>query len=212
MKTKIKGKVTFKKVYVITSIIIACAALLHLSLEERADASAPLVVEFPVQRESDGGGRTVNGPCTEVAPYVHDCTDQATRDIIYRETEGGTKAIDWHGSVEVTPPTTTWSKTMVASVSMYSRKDSCHNRRGKVCLTAIGKDTKAGTTVACPRSMALGTKLIIKSGPLQGFYVCEDRTAKWVEQKFGPTIDVFTEDYAYALTFGRHATEVAIVK
>lgn len=211
MKTKIKGKVTFKKVYVITSIIIACAALLHLSLEERADASAPLVVGHVVEREHGAGGE-LTSPCTEVAPHVHDCTDQATRDIIYRETEGGTKAIDWHGSVDVTPPTSTFTKTMVASVSMYSRKDSCHNRRGKVCLTAIGKDVQAGTTVACPRSMALGTKLVIKSGPLQGFYVCEDRTAKWVEQKFGPTIDVFTEDYDYAITFGRRATEVAIVK
>jgi len=99
------------------------------------------------------------------------------------------------------------TKTFKASTTKYSRKDSCHNKRGNKCLTAIGRDTKAGTTVACPRSIKLGTKIQIEGVT----YTCEDRTAKWVEAKFGPTFDIFTEDYNEAVTFGRKSLTITML-
>lgn len=99
------------------------------------------------------------------------------------------------------------NKTFKASVSMYSRKDSCHNKVGNKCLTAIGRDTKQGTTVACPRNIKLGTKVQV-----DGFtYTCEDRTAKWVEDKFGPTFDIFTENYSEAVAFGRKSLTITML-
>jgi 3D (Asp-Asp-Asp) domain-containing protein len=93
------------------------------------------------------------------------------------------------------------------SVSKYSRLDSCHNRQGDKCLTAGGNDVKEGWTVACPRSIALGTVVNIEG---IGERVCDDRTAQWVEDKFGGTFDVFTEDYDEAVQFGRKMRNVVI--
>lgn len=98
-------------------------------------------------------------------------------------------------------------KSFQASVTKYSRKDSCHNPRGSECLTAIGRDTKAGVTTACPRTIKLGTRVRINGKD----FVCEDRTAKWVEDKFGPTFDIFTEDQKEAIVFGRQKLEVTIL-
>lgn len=98
-------------------------------------------------------------------------------------------------------------QTITASVTKYSRRDSCHNRRGDVCLTAIGEDTKAAITVACPRAFRLGTKVRIGGHE----YICEDRTAKWVEEKFGGTFDIFTENQTEAINFGRQKLAVEIL-
>lgn len=99
------------------------------------------------------------------------------------------------------------NKTVKASVTMYSRRDSCHYKVGNKCLTAIGRDTKQGVTLACPRAIALGTKVQINGKT----YTCEDRTAKWVETKFGPTFDIFTENYNEAVAFGRKSLAVTIL-
>lgn len=96
-----------------------------------------------------------------------------------------------------------------ASISMYSRLDSCHNMKDGKCLTAGGKDVKEGWTVACPRSVALGTVVNIEGF---GERTCDDRTAVWVEQKFGGTYDVFTEDYNQAKQYGRKTLKVRIIK
>ena len=79
----------------------------------------------------------------------------------------------------------------------YSRADSCHYPKDGKCLTAIGKDTEEGRTIACPRNIALGTRLLIEEKE----YVCEDRYATWLDGKRGlPTIDVFAEaDTLHAL-------------
>lgn len=100
------------------------------------------------------------------------------------------------------------SKQVKAIISMYSRKDSCHNPSGNKCLTAIGRDTKAGVTVACPRNLKLGTKVMI-----DGFvYTCEDRYSTYLDAKRGfPTFDIFTEDQAEALKWGIKERVVTIV-
>jgi len=80
--------------------------------------------------------------------------------------------------------------TFEAIQTRYSRADSCHNKRGNECLTAIGRDTKQNHTVACPRSLKLGTRIMIEGKE----YVCEDRYATWLDGKRGlPTVDVFAE-------------------
>ncbi|MFA6158961.1 MAG: 3D domain-containing protein [Candidatus Paceibacterota bacterium] len=99
-------------------------------------------------------------------------------------------------------------KTYLASVSWYSRADSCHNMVGRVCLTAIGRDTKEGTTVACPKRLKLGTRVHIEG---IGERVCEDRYADWVQERNGDTFDVFTEDYDEAVRFGRKNLKVTIL-
>src|SRR3990167_9616998 len=50
-------------------------------------------------------------------------------------------------------------KTYTAWATKFSRADSCHNRKGDKCLTAIGQDTQEGITVACPRHLKLGSKV-----------------------------------------------------
>lgn len=90
------------------------------------------------------------------------------------------------------------SKTLKGFITHYGRADSCHNPKvvdGKtLCLTAIGRDTKEGVTVACPRDIRKGTRIEINGRP----YVCEDVTAVWVQKRnlarYGaPTFDVFYE-------------------
>jgi hypothetical protein len=84
--------------------------------------------------------------------------------------------------------------TMKAVITFYGRADSCHNPKvvnGKtLCLTAIGQDTQEGITVACPRSLKLGTKVEI----MGHVYTCHDRYALRLDAQRGlPTFDVFYE-------------------
>lgn len=153
--------------------------------------------ETPPSNEEDRKGE-VGSDCVKTGERAWDCTDEVTKDRVY---EAAKKGITWHYQEEK-------QNTFKASVTKYSRKDSCHNPKGEACLTASGEDTKEGRTVACPRSLKLGTKVLINGKT----YTCLDRTAKWVEAKFGPTYDIFTEDHAAALRFGRKTLEVAILK
>lgn len=87
-------------------------------------------------------------------------------------------------------------KTITVNRTKYSRADSCHNPKrvgDKIwCLTAIGRDTVEGVTVACPRDIKLGTRVRFKG--TTHVYVCEDRYSTWVDDKRDyPTIDVFAE-------------------
>jgi 3D (Asp-Asp-Asp) domain-containing protein len=101
-----------------------------------------------------------------------------------------------------------WYSTMDASVSAYSLIESCHNRKNGVCIAANGKAPRQGITVACPRSVPLGTRVTI---PGMGEYTCQDRTARWIEEKYGPTFDIFMKDHGAALDFGRKKLAVTIV-
>ena len=136
--------------------------------------------------------------CVETSPNEYSCTDALTQAKWVKYLEEKNKELeDENGELKGKP----------YSVSMYSRKDSCHNRVGDKCLTAGGRDVKEGWTVACPRSVALGTVVTIEGF---GSRTCDDRTAQWVEDKFGGTFDVFTEDYELAKKFGRKTLNVII--
>lgn len=75
-------------------------------------------------------------------------------------------------------------------VTQYSRADSCHNVVNGKCLMASGKEVYEGA-VACPRDIPLGTKILLDDTE----YTCEDRYAKWLDDKREyPTIDVFVEE------------------
>ena len=95
--------------------------------------------------------------------------------------------------------------TQYARVTKYSPKETCPDRMK--CKTASGDFPFEGITVACPRSIPLGTKVDI----MGTFYFCEDRTARWVEEKFDePTFDIFVESYDEAVEFGEHKTNIKI--
>ena len=98
-------------------------------------------------------------------------------------------------------------KTYTAWATKFSRADSCHNRKGDKCLTAIGQDTQEGITVACPRWLKLGSKVRI----LGHIYTCHDRYAQWVQNRQGDTFDIFTENYNEAKNFGRQKLEIIVL-
>ncbi|MDD5061656.1 MAG: hypothetical protein PHN44_05175 [Candidatus Marinimicrobia bacterium] len=94
----------------------------------------------------------------------------------------------------------------------YSRKDSCHNPKGKKCLTANGEDTTEGRTVACPRNLPLGTRLKLSDEP-NHVYTCTDRYASYLDARRGmPTIDVFAEAENLGKIPARKVVTVTIVK
>ena len=103
-------------------------------------------------------------------------------------------------------------KKIKAVITKYSREDSCHNPKvvnGKtLCLTAIGRDTKEGTTVACPRNIKLGTKVEIMGKT----YVCEDRYSAYLDEKRGlPTFDIFLEKGSLGSMPGKRIATVTIL-
>lgn len=77
---------------------------------------------------------------------------------------------------------------VTATITEYSRADSCHNVVNGKCLMASGKPVYEGA-VACPKNIPLGTKVRINGQ----IYTCEDRTADWVQKRNGPTFDIFVE-------------------
>jgi len=138
--------------------------------------------------------------CSKTGESNFDCTDSATKAKVY---EAAKQGIVWHEENKQQK-----QKIVKGSVSMYSRKDSCHNPKDGKCLTAIGRDTKEGQTIACPRSLKLGTKVQINGH----VYTCEDRYANFVQQRHGDTYDIFVEDQPTAIKFGRQTLTVAILK
>lgn len=81
------------------------------------------------------------------------------------------------------------------SISKYSPEETCPN---KPCIMASGRYVYIGA-IACPPDIRLGIKVEI----LGEIFTCEDRTASWVQNKFGPTYDIFTWDYNAAKKWGR---------
>jgi len=103
-------------------------------------------------------------------------------------------------------------KTFTAIRTRYSRADSCHNPRGKECLTAAGRDTREGVTVACPYTLKLGTKVILSDAPGH-VYTCEDRYARRLDGQRGlPTIDVFAEAENLGKIPAREIVTVTVVE
>lgn len=71
-------------------------------------------------------------------------------------------------------------------------------------ITASGKRTKEGRTVAAPPSIPFGTKLYIEG---IGYRIVEDRGADIVEGR----LDLFIEDLNRAKKFGRQKLKVIIL-
>src|SRR3990167_3696687 len=86
-----------------------------------------------------------------------------------------------------------------AVVTAYSKAETCPDEE---CITSSGKVAVQGI-VACPRAIKLGTRVEIESKE----YECGDRTAKWIEEKYPNTFDIFMGDdfeaYNKAVQFGR---------
>lgn len=97
---------------------------------------------------------------------------------------------------------------IVASVTHYTKESSCHYPKNGGCLTASGKYATANITVACPRKYKFGTKIKIDGKT----YECQDRTADWVQKKFGDTFDIFSDEtLKQAFKFGRKKLNVEIL-
>jgi len=146
------------------------------------------------EEEQSATSTVSDAPCLKLGAHTFFCGDKSGTDSKLKEMYEENQELK--------------SKRVKAKVTMYSRKDSCHNPDGDKCLTAIGRDTKAGTTVACPRNLKLGTKVMI-----DGFtYTCEDRYSTYLDAKRGlPTFDIFTENQSEALSWGIKERVVTIV-
>lgn len=97
-------------------------------------------------------------------------------------------------------------RVISASVTMYSGVESCHYPG---CPMASGKKAYIGAA-ACPKEYKFGTKVMIEGR----IVTCEDRTATWIQAKYGSTFDVFagysSSSYEDAVKFGRRELKVKI--
>lgn len=59
-------------------------------------------------------------------------------------------------------------------------------------------------SVAGPRHIPFGTKVLIDGKE----YIVHDRTAQWVEDKYGDTYDIYFENHEDAVEFGLRTTTV----
>ncbi len=152
------------------------------------------VASVSAEEVTNATSTAIEAPCLKLAPHTFFCGDTGGTNSKLKEL--------YDENVKLK------SKEVKAIISMYSRKDSCHFPSGNKCLTAAGRDTKAGVTVACPRNLKLGTKVMI-----DGFvYTCEDRYSTYLDAKRGlPTFDIFTEDHAAALKWGIKERTVTIL-
>ena len=92
----------------------------------------------------------------------------------------------------------------LACISGYSSVETCPD--GK-CITASGKEADK-YLIACPYHIPLGSVVKIKG---IGRFTCADRTAYWIQEKYGDTFDLwFGDDYEGAREFGRKYLEVEV--
>ena len=70
-------------------------------------------------------------------------------------------------------------------------------------INAKGRLPTVGRSVACPRALALGTKVIISKHE----YVCDDRTAKRFDGRF----DIFVGSKQEAFAWGKRRVRVTII-
>jgi len=74
--------------------------------------------------------------------------------------------------------------SVLASITGYSMKETCSNG---VCITASGQEASK-YLIACPYNIPLGSRIEIVG---MGNFVCGDRTSYWVQEKYGPTFDIW---------------------
>ena len=97
--------------------------------------------------------------------------------------------------------------TFDAIISKYSPIETCHGGDINKCITASGSTVLEGLTLACPRRYTFGTKFLIDSHE----YTCTDRTARWIEEKYPNTFDIFTTNYEAAIAYGRRGMEITVL-
>jgi hypothetical protein len=90
-----------------------------------------------------------------------------------------------------------------AEVTAYSEFDSCHT--GKSCLMASGKKAYVGA-VACPRNIAIGTRVIIDNTP----YICEDRTALRLDGRYDIFMGYGRASYNKAINYGKQIKKITL--
>lgn len=73
-------------------------------------------------------------------------------------------------------------------------------------ITASGKKVQEGMTIACPRSMPFGTKVVVPE--LDASFECQDRGGAITEGH----IDLFMNNLKDAQTFGRQKFEVVVIR
>lgn len=95
------------------------------------------------------------------------------------------------------------SKTVYATVTKYSKIETCPRRR---CITAMGTTATPNRTAACPRSHPFGTKIRVGGKD----YICEDRTHIRFDGRFDLYEGDDREAYDRALQWGVKKTEVDI--
>ena len=92
-----------------------------------------------------------------------------------------------------------------AIITAYSELDSCHYPTKGGCLTASGT-IASETTIACPRSWPLGTKVLIEGKE----YICEDRYNANLSDRLDVWAGYGVEGYEKAKNFGIKNMEIVI--
>ena len=89
-------------------------------------------------------------------------------------------------------------KTLRARITKYGATGN---------LTASGKTPQVGFVAVSDRSIPFGTKIIVEGR----IYSVEDRTAMWVGEKHGFTVDIFSEETEQEmLNWGARELEIII--
>ena len=92
-----------------------------------------------------------------------------------------------------------------ATVTAYCPCAICCGVMGGTGITASGRQAVQGVTVAGPRSLPLGTKVLISG---LGVFTVQDRLAKRYDDRF----DVFFADHSTAKRFGKRSLKVTVLK
>ena len=88
-----------------------------------------------------------------------------------------------------------------AIVTAYCHCSACCGTSGNP--TASGKMPVVGRTIAAPRAIALGAKIVIDGHT----YIVEDRTAKRFDGRF----DIFMRSHKEALKWGKQTRTITII-
>ncbi len=185
-----KLKKIIKTICVITIIIISTIGIVrnaYTTNKGRSDfprrgSHLPLVGSRMVMGGENQ--QSTKHPCSKVvSDNTWKCTDEDTQ-------EKAKKVTHWYAQQE----------TVKAEVTSYSPKESCHHPG---CPNARGYRPVEGISIACPRNIRLGTQAIIDGHK----YVCDDRTAKWVDGRY----DKFVESYGDAVKWGKRWKEITLI-
>lgn len=94
-------------------------------------------------------------------------------------------------------------KIIIAEVTKYSAIETC----GETCVTASGVHPGPNRTLACPRSIQLGTRVNIDGR----WYTCEDRLNLRYDSRFDIYAGASQSDYEEALKWGVKKLPVMIL-